>query len=76
MIEATHFATFGSSQLDFTNLNPMKVAVKIDGATEDELRAELQRHPFNNRYCTTYPMSMFKQMHDDWGLELYNLKDL
>ena len=49
-----YFATFGSSQLEFSNLNPMKTAVTIEGATEEELRQKLREHPFNNKYCTTY----------------------
>jgi len=71
-----YFATFGSSQLEFSNLNPMKTAVTIEGATEEELRQKLREHPFNNKYCTTYPMEKFEAMNKEWGVEMYNLYDV
>ena len=73
----THFATFGSSQLGFqTELNPMRVALALPGATENELRAELNKAPFDNRYCTTYPIEEFERMAKDYGMVMYDLKDV
>jgi len=70
------FATFGSSQLVGFNINPMRVAVVIDGATEDELRARLKEEPFNNKYCTTYPERMLEDMKEKYGMVTLTVDEL
>jgi len=76
-INSSHYATFGSGQLQGFNVaNPCKVAVTKEGLTEDELRAELRKEPFNNNYCTTYPMDMFQAMADQWNVVMYDLDEL
>jgi len=71
------FATFGGSQLEGFNVdNPMKVAVSKEGLTEDELRAELRKPPFDNKYCTTYPIAEFEAMADKWQVKMYDLDEL
>jgi len=72
----THFATFGSSQLEGFNINPMKVMLTIPGTTEEQLRAVLQCHPFNGKFCTTYPISEADRMSMDYGLVQYTLQEL
>ena len=74
--EITHFATFGGSQLGFTKLNPMDIAAVLPGATEGELRAELNTHPFNNRYCTTYPISEFNRMEEEFGMRILTIDEI
>jgi len=77
MKTGTHFATFGNCHLEgFKNINPMKMAVTKEGLTEGDLREELQKPPFNNNYCTTYPIAKFKEMADKWYLDMYDLDDL
>lgn len=72
-----HFATFGGSQLEgFKVGNPMKVAVMKEGLTDDELRAELRKPPFNNEYCTTYPLERFEAMSKNYGVAMYDLDEL
>ena len=74
---SSHFATFGGGQLQGFNVaNPMKIAVAKEGLTEDELRAELRKEPFNNEYCTTYPMNKFQDMADKYDMVLVDLDEL
>lgn len=56
------FATFGSGQLKTFNINPTNVMVVIEGASDYDLRVVLQAEPFGGRFCTTYPISMAKDM--------------
>lgn len=71
-----YFATFGSSQLDDFDINPMSVMVGIPKAKEMELRTRLQQEPFNNRYCTTYPILRAKRMEQEFNMKLYTLDEL
>ena len=57
-----YFATFGSNQLEEFDVNPMKPMVYIPGASENELRQRLREEPFNNHYCTSYPINEYKNM--------------
>jgi len=66
--DIAHFATFGGSQLSFTKLHPMKIMAVLPGGTEEELRASLREYPFNNQYCTTYPISEMARMEDAYSM--------
>jgi len=72
----THFATFGSEQLVGFDINPTTVGVYLDYATENELRARLNQEPFNNKYCTIYPISRFGEMSSKYGVCMYELEEL
>ena len=74
--EVTHFATFGGSQLAFTKLNPMSICAILPGGTEGELREALQQPPFDNKYCTTYPISEFERMESDFGMYMLTLDEI
>ena len=72
----THFATFGSSQLAFTKLYPMSICAVLPGGTEEELREVLREEPFNNRYCTTYPISQFEDMRTNFGMYQLTVEEI
>ena len=74
--EAFYFATFGSGQLEGFSVNPMKVAVHMGCCSEGVLRGRLNKPPFNNRYCTTYPIERFAEMEDLWEMKMYSMEDL
>ena len=57
-----YFATFGSSQLKDFDVDPMTVMVYIAGSNEEELRTRLRAKPFNNDYCTSYPINRAIEM--------------
>ena len=71
-----YFATFGSSQLTAFNINPITTAVFIPNQPEYKLREVLQKPPFDNKYCTTYPMSAFPDMKDKYNMKLLTLDEL
>jgi len=77
-VMTNYFATFGSGQLEgFKTINPMKTAVTKEGYTEEQLREELRKPPFNNKYCTTYPLiEEFEKMNRKWGVLMYDLDEL
>ena len=70
----THFATFGGGQLETFNVNPMLVMLVTDN--EESLRATLREAPFNNQYCTTYPMSYAQDMIDNYDMFEVTLDEL
>ena len=69
----THFATFGGSQLEGFNVHPMNVMVTMRGSTEGELRQRLTEEPFDNKYCTTYPISEAARMTKDFNMKLIDI---
>lgn len=76
-----YFATFGGLHLEgfAIKVSPMKIAVTKNGYSENELRAELRKPPFNNNYCTTYPMEDYEAMAVRYAVVMYDLdilKDL
>ena len=70
----THFATFGGGQLETFNVNPMLVMLVTDN--EESLRATLREAPFNNQYCTTYPISYAQGMTDNYDMFEVTLNEL
>ncbi len=70
----THFATFGGSQLPTFDVNPMKVMLVTDD--EAKLRETLRETPFNNGYCTTYPISYADGMERDYDMYQITLDEL
>lgn len=72
------FATFGSDHLTEFNVNPMKVMLVLGNGNTScmDLRDTLQLPPFNNRYCTTYPIEEAEHMNQFWDMEIYTLEEL
>ena len=70
----THFATFGGGQLETFNVNPMLVMLVTDN--EESLRATLREAPFNNQYCTTYPIEHAERMANDYDMFEVTLDEL
>lgn len=70
----TAFATFGSDHLPNFHINSMKVILVAED--ESELRQRLQEEPFNNHYCTTYPISQSQDMQDKYGMVEITLDEL
>jgi len=69
-----YFATFGSDQLQNFNVNPMKVMLTSNN--EHTLRTRLQKPPFNNNYCTTYPIERASEMIKKYNMQLYTIEEL
>ena len=68
------FATFGGEQLEGFDVNPMKVAlVAMD---EVSLRARLRQPPFDNNYCTTYPIRKLAGMKSKYDMVKYTMAEL
>ncbi len=72
----THFATFGGGQLTFTKLNPMRIMAVLADSGEQELRAALREPPFNNKYCTTYPISELPRMIEEYDMYVLTLNEI
>ena len=72
----THFATFGSCQLLNFRIRPMNVILLSGEMTEEEFRERLRQEPFNNAYCTTYPIDKAAEMEDLFGMVKISLEDL
>jgi len=70
----THFATFGGSQLRTFDVKPMSIMLVTDN--EAELRQTLNEPPFNNGYCTTYPISYAEDMELNYGMYQITLAEL
>jgi hypothetical protein len=68
------FATFGSNHLVGFDINPMKVM--LVHSNEKELREILRQEPFNNQYCTTYPISEADRMANMFGMKAITLDEL
>lgn len=71
-----YFATFGSDQLPGFKVDPLKTAVYIPDEPEHILRLALREPPFNNGYCTTYPMHQFEEMQRKHNTQLLTLDEL
>jgi len=78
-MQGKYFATFGSDQLEdfeFPGGSTSVMLVSTTGQTENEFRASLTVEPFNNQYCTTYPLEEAHRMHVDYGMCEYSLAEL
>ena len=74
-----YFATFGSGQLEgleLGGLSPLDIGVYLKGATEEELRERLRQEPFNNRYCTSYPIERWDKMSKQFNMVLVDIEEL
>jgi len=74
MDNATCFASFGSGQLIGFNVIPMKVILVAED--EGKLRERLREAPFDNEYCTTYPIGKASTFINEWDCEAYTLDEL
>lgn len=70
------FATFGSDHLSEFNIRPMSIMVYIPDEPEHVLRQRLNKPPFNNQYCTTYPIDHAEQMIKKYEMTLYTMDEL
>lgn len=74
-----YFATFGSNQLEFFELggvSPLHIGVYLKDGSEDELRERLQEPPFNNRYCTSYPVEKWDKMSRQFNMILVDIDEV
>jgi len=74
--EVKYFATFGSGQLEFTDLYPLAVMAVLPGGTEEELRQALREPPFNNEYCMTYPIDRAERMRTKFGMSTLTIDEI
>jgi len=70
------FATFGGGQLKDFDVKPMDVMLLSGEDNEGMFRMKLRQEPFNNEYCTTYPIDRAAGMMDDYGMTTYTMNEL
>jgi len=73
-MKETHFATFGGGQLETFDIDPMNVILITEN--EEALREQLRQPPFDNKYCTTYPISYADEMEKKYGMKRITIEEL